>query len=119
MERCEDSQSWNMFIHEGLVIQRYYNKVVRDLCKQAYQASTIPGDTWVVNCPRAFASDVAHQLAQEKQCIAATWYTDGTSNYWSIRSLEGGPDVSLIAGLYGGGGHKHASGFRTTVDVTG
>lgn len=119
MERCEDNQSWHTFIHEGLVIERYYNKTVRDLCKQAYQAPNLPGNAWVVNCPRAFASDVAHELAKEKQSIAATWYTDGTNNYWSIRSLDDGPDVSLIAGLYGGGGHEHSSGFRTPADYIG
>lgn len=119
MENSEDEAWWNDFIAEGRIIECYYNKIVRDLCKQAYQAWDIPGNVWVVNCPRAFASDVAHKLAQEKQCVAATWYTDGNQNHWSIRSVEGGPDVSLIAGLYGGGGHKHAAGFRTPTDVIG
>lgn len=30
----------------------------------------------------------------------------------SLRSLEGGPDCSIIAGRYGGGGHPRAAGFK-------
>ena len=36
--------------------------------------------------------------------------TDG--RVFSLRSTEEGLDVSEIAKQYGGGGHKHASGFR-------
>jgi oligoribonuclease NrnB/cAMP/cGMP phosphodiesterase (DHH superfamily) len=35
-----------------------------------------------------------------------------TFNY-SIRCKEGGPDLSLIAKKFGGGGHKQAAGFST------
>ena len=35
---------------------------------------------------------------------------------FSLRSEEGGEDVSEIAGLFGGGGHKHAAGFQLAVD---
>jgi nanoRNase/pAp phosphatase (c-di-AMP/oligoRNAs hydrolase) len=31
---------------------------------------------------------------------------------FSLRSTEEGLDVAEIAKQYGGGGHKHASGFR-------
>lgn len=31
---------------------------------------------------------------------------------YSLRSREGGVDVSEIAKQFGGGGHKHAAGFR-------
>jgi nanoRNase/pAp phosphatase (c-di-AMP/oligoRNAs hydrolase) len=36
----------------------------------------------------------------------------GTSAIFSLRSTEEGLDVSEIAKLYGGGGHKHAAGFK-------
>jgi nanoRNase/pAp phosphatase (c-di-AMP/oligoRNAs hydrolase) len=38
------------------------------------------------------------------------FYTE-TSKVYSLRSKEGGEDVSIIAAKFGGGGHKHAAGF--------
>jgi oligoribonuclease NrnB/cAMP/cGMP phosphodiesterase (DHH superfamily) len=37
---------------------------------------------------------------------------DVTGGGVSLRSRPGGPDCSLIAGLYGGGGHARAAGFK-------
>ncbi len=35
---------------------------------------------------------------------------------FSLRSEEGGQDVSEIAAMFGGGGHKHAAGFKLAGD---
>lgn len=42
----------------------------------------------------------------------------GTSDgiVFSLRSREGGADVSEIAKAYGGGGHRNASGFRVSFE---
>ena len=37
---------------------------------------------------------------------------DPTSQMVSLRSLPGGPDCSVIAGSYGGGGHARAAGYK-------
>lgn len=37
---------------------------------------------------------------------------DPTTQMVSLRSKEGGPDCSMIAGRYGGGGHARAAGFK-------
>lgn len=36
---------------------------------------------------------------------------------YSLRSVEGGIDVSEIAKLYGGGGHPCAAGFETKTPI--
>jgi nanoRNase/pAp phosphatase (c-di-AMP/oligoRNAs hydrolase) len=37
---------------------------------------------------------------------------------FSLRSSEnGGLDVSAVAALFGGGGHKHAAGFRVDMGM--
>ena len=44
--------------------------------------------------------------------FAATFFYDGEGYVFSLRSDDNGLDVSEIAKQYGGGGHKHAAGFK-------
>lgn len=67
----------------------------------------------VVNANHMFSSDIGNALANLTDLkIGATYYDTETHRQFSLRSIEGGPNVAEIAAIYGGGGHKHASGFR-------
>lgn len=57
-------------------------------------------------------SEVCHVLCQGEPFAAAYWDEADDVRRWSLRSAKDGIDVSEIAKLYGGGGHKHAAGFR-------
>jgi uncharacterized protein len=65
----------------------------------------------VANVPWMFASDVGGELAKGNP-FAATYYDDEHGRRWSLRSEAAGADVASIAEAMGGGGHKHAAGFR-------
>jgi len=65
------------------------------------------------NVPWMYASDVAGVLS-DGQPFGVTYYDDADGRRFSLRSTEDGIDVSLIAKAFGGGGHKHAAGFRMT-----
>jgi hypothetical protein len=67
------------------------------------------------NCPKHLASDVGHILANESGTYGLCWYqqSDGRVNV-SLRS-NGDYDVTCIAKQFGGGGHKNAAGFTTSV----
>lgn len=70
---------------------------------------------WVVNTPVEFVSETAEALFEREPHLPVLgWMWDGERGdyYCSIRSREDGPDVSVIAKSQGGGGHKHAAGFR-------
>lgn len=67
----------------------------------------------IANVPYMYASDVAGRLA-EGHAFAATYYDDTDGRRWSLRSTQEGADVAQIAEAFGGGGHKHAAGFRMT-----
>ena len=56
---------------------------------------------------------MGHQLAgMSPSKIGAVWFETGDGQISvSLRSV-GNADVSKIAARYGGGGHKHAAGFR-------
>ena len=61
-------------------------------------------------------SEVAGGLS-EGHDFAGCYFDKGTGTVeYSLRSRENGIDVSEIAGLFGGGGHKHAAGFNIKVE---
>jgi oligoribonuclease NrnB/cAMP/cGMP phosphodiesterase (DHH superfamily) len=69
----------------------------------------------VANVPGFLASDAGHSM-NEGVPFAATYFDTEKRRCFSLRSRPDGADVSLIAGQYGGGGHKHAAGFSVLRD---
>lgn len=97
--------------HDGSAIYGWFKKQVGVL-RQAAMTQTIGGHTVpVVNAPIMFASDVASILA-ETHLFAACYWDSPMGRVYSLRSHKNGMDVSEIAKLYGGGGHRHAAGFK-------
>ena len=72
----------------------------------------------IANANGQYASEVGNMMCLDKEHpvdFAVTYFeAQGTINY-SLRSLKGGPDVSQIASIWGGGGHANAAGFKTSV----
>jgi oligoribonuclease NrnB/cAMP/cGMP phosphodiesterase (DHH superfamily) len=70
-------------------------------------------DIPVANCPFIGGSEVCEILAKDEP-FAAYWYRDRQGRFvYGLRSDPKGVDVATIAEQYGGGGHAHASGFRS------
>jgi len=64
------------------------------------------------NCSPQFSSEVGNILALNSGTFGATYWADHTGAIlWSLRSV-GDYDVSAIAKIFGGGGHKNAAGFK-------
>lgn len=101
-------------IDEGKAIQRYYRQRVEELKRSAYEA-VIDGYTcWIANAPYFAASEVAGELA-EKTDFGACYFEVAQGRWqYSLRSRRDF-DVSAVAKVFGGGGHKGAAGF--TVDA--
>lgn len=70
----------------------------------------------VVNIPRQFTSEAMSTLLASRPDLdfAVGYYRDGEGIFrYSLRSRSGSDvDVSDICKIYGGGGHKHAAGFK-------
>ncbi len=108
-----ESIRWKRVKNMGEGILQYKRNLIKSIMKNAY-IDTIAGfQVPVVNTP-FFQSEMAGELAVGNP-FAAAYYYDGESYKFSLRSKEeGGEDVSVIAGVFGGGGHKNASGFRVS-----
>jgi oligoribonuclease NrnB/cAMP/cGMP phosphodiesterase (DHH superfamily) len=103
---------------EGAAIERKHHKDIAELVKVCKREMRI-GDVIVpvASLPYTLSSDAGHLMASQHPSKIGVCYWDTSSGRtFSLRSLEDGPDVSEIAKKYGGGGHKHASGFSVLTD---
>ena len=103
----------NTIVHEGEAILRKQAKDINELLQNKFKSSIAGHDIWMANLPYTLCSDAGHILASEPGApFGATFYLEGEYAIFSMRSTENGLDVSEIAKKYGGGGHKHAAGFK-------
>lgn len=98
-------------IELGQTLCAIFDKEVADLAKYAFEITIKGFSGKAVNAPAKYASELGNLLAQESP-FGMTYYYDGASARinCSLRSV-GDFDVSHIAKLMGGGGHKNAAGF--------
>jgi oligoribonuclease NrnB/cAMP/cGMP phosphodiesterase (DHH superfamily) len=59
--------------------------------------------------------DAGHIMGKGEPFAACYWDTPGW-RVFSLRSEDGAQDVSEVAAKFGGGGHKHAAGFKLPLD---
>lgn len=110
---------------EGEAIERKHFKDIRELTgvvtrpmklRAPWLDGPAPADLGFVvvpiaNLPYTLTSDAGHLLAKDKPFAGCYWDTP-QGRVFSLRSTDDGADVAEVAKQYGGGGHKHASGFR-------
>lgn len=114
IERANDptGDAWHDLCMEGVAIERKHFKDINELIAVAKQRMRLAGhDIPVLNCPYFFSSDAGHIMAKGEKFAACYWdVADG--RVFSLRSTDEGLDVSEIAKMFGGGGHRNASGFK-------
>ena len=116
-------EAWDQFetnvgklISEGRILLRKHMKDVHELTDQTMYL-TIGGHKNIptVNANYMFGSDLAAVLAEGQPFGAYFWVNANGEYVVGLRSNKDesqSVDVAEIAFAYGGGGHKHASGFR-------
>lgn len=101
---------------QGAAIERKHRKDVAELVKTCRRRITIGAhQVWAASLPHTMASDAGEAMCQGEPFAAVYWDT-AEHRQFSLRSRDGGLDVSEIAATYGGGGHQHAAGFRVPRD---
>jgi len=97
---------------EGIAIERYSALLVDSICRNAREIEMGGYQVLAANTSVLF-SDVAGKLAEGRP-FGVAWFVraDGKTQ-WSLRSRDGGVDVSEIANASGGGGHRNAAGFES------
>lgn len=100
----------------GKAIDRYRSKMIDTVVQDARPMMIGGHSILVVGCPYAIGSMVAGKLALENDIAFGAYYVDkphGRQFGLRSRSNDGSPgfDVSEVAKIYGGGGHRNAAGF--------
>lgn len=107
-------------IREGEAIERKHRQDIANILPVVRRSMIIGGIKMpVANMPITMTSDAGHQMASEAKGVAAVYWDTPEGRVFSLRSTDEGPDVSLIAKRYGGGGHVHAAGFRMSIGWEG
>ena len=135
---------WADFYTEGEAILRAHDANVQAVVKNAARkCSIVPavidsvasykapwvwwhdeehGDTCganglAANCPPHLQSDVGHELANQSGTFGLLWFIDKDNNCRCSLRSNGDYDVSAIAKAFGGGGHRNAAGFTTSIQT--
>ena len=107
-----DNEIIERLFMEGCSIERKHFKDIEELLSVTKRKMTIANiEIPVANLPYTMSSDAGHIMSQNAP-FAACYYDTPHQRRFSLRSSKDGMDVSEIAVLYGGGGHKHAAGFE-------
>lgn len=100
-------------IAEGRAILRAHEQLIDKLLRTAvlvcFEGATVPA----IHSP-ILRSELGERLASDHS-FCLVWYERDGRRYVSLRSREGGTDVSLIAQAHGGGGHRHAASFSLPI----
>ena len=101
---------------QGAAIERKHRKDVAELVTTCRRRIVIgEHQVWAASLPHTMASDAGEAMCQGEPFAAVYWDT-ADHRQFSLRSRDGGLDVSAIAASFGGGGHRNAAGFRVTRD---
>lgn len=103
------------FAIRGNTILEKIDQDVDNVIRSSLRIVTIEDLTFpLINCPYFLASDSLAKLAK-RHPFAVSYYDSSDHRIFSIRSDASAVedvDVSLIAKRFGGGGHRHAAGWR-------
>lgn len=105
LKRCD-------MVLEGRAILRAKRKQIKDACRGAAE-TLLGGHLVLATNTNVNFSEVAGELADGRPFGAAYFIRRDGKVQWSLRSREGGVDVSQVAKQYGGGGHFGAAGFES------
>lgn len=122
-----DFKTWDMLmdgdprelISQGSAIERKHFKDIAELVAVTKRRMIIGGyDVPVANLPYTMSSDAGHLMTAGEPFAAC--YTDTPDGRtFSLRSTNEGVDVSDVAKVYGGGGHRNAAGFKMPIGWEG
>lgn len=111
-----DTDRYLSLRHQGDAILTAQNQQVASTAKYPRQCCVNGAFGLSVNT-NVHISEVGHELAKKSGTFALVWYMNANNQInCSLRS-EGDYDVSAIAKVFGGGGHKNAAGFSTDVST--
>lgn len=113
---CAEHDGIAQLAQNGSAIRTYLDMQIATLARKPPRVRLLGHEVPCVNAPGFLASDLGNVLAKGEP-FAATWFVTVDKVVVSLRSAPDGLDVSELAALAGGGGHRHAAGFTVPLDA--
>ncbi len=113
-----DFAVWSGLQRESLVIEgrailraqeQFIDKLLRTAVLVRFEGETVPAVHSTI-----LRSELGERLVSNHP-FCLLWYERDGRRYVSLRSRDGGADVSRIAQAHGGGGHRHAASFSMPI----
>ena len=116
--RFDNDESVRKEFHKnGELLLRQWNSLCDKIIDEDAMLVEFEGyQTFAVNAPSIFSSDLGNLLSKKLPPIAILWHQNKDGSFGTSLRSDGSVDVSEIAKKYGGGGHKAAAGFRISSD---
>jgi oligoribonuclease NrnB/cAMP/cGMP phosphodiesterase (DHH superfamily) len=107
-----DSDGLQRAIESGRAVLTALDRYVEEMSAIVQKVTICGSHMPIVNAPYINISELLQKLA-EKEAFSVGWYqrADGKFVYSLRSSATSAVDVSDIARIYGGGGHKNSAGF--------
>lgn len=105
------STAWTGLLLQGEAILRAEQKVIDSHVGHAREVAIAGHKVLCVNAT-VLSSEIAGALAAGRPFGACYFDRADGKRVYSLRSRDGGVDVSEVAGQFGGGGHRNAAGFE-------
>lgn len=115
-ESWDTLNSGESLISEGTAILRYKEALIKSHIKHAKEVDIGGYKVLCCNCSTGdLISEIGEILAKDRPFGATYYYNDKGDQIYSLRSSPNGVDVSEVAKIFLGGGHKHAAGFTKKI----
>ena len=106
----EADEGFERVIAVGQALLVYQDKFVQQMLVHAYPLEVLGHDVLACPAPADLCSEIPHELAKGRPFGIGVAVGEDGRRWWSLRSSKDGVDVSEIAKVFGGGGHRHAAG---------
>jgi len=104
------------FIAQGDALLRDHEARVKKHVEKSRMANINGHKGLVINAPGYVTSDAGHELAVQSKTFGMTYTIDENLQVRCSLRSEGEYDVTCLAKVYGGGGHKNAAGFTCSIE---
>ena len=113
-----NSQEYKEIVARGESIREYQITVAKVTLKEATHDLVINGHTFkAINVPKCMGTDCCRQLMKQGEPHAAYYSVDNKKIVIGLRSSDASIDVSKLASLFNGGGHRNSSGFTLSINT--
>ena len=110
--------AYKEFVREGVSQERFFGAQVNAIHDLQKPSTAILGNSigLALNANEVFSSEIGHLLSVDSGTFGMVYCVIDDKVKCSLRS-SGEFDVSVLAKLYGGGGHRNASGMVVSIDT--